>query len=499
MERRDFLKYSGIISLTALIPTWVLESCKKTKMMAMESVPIYVEEGDFTTLLTLLPLITSGNIILNAKQTSSKIIGDTNSRVFGFHDSILGPIIKINSGQTVTITFNNQLADKTNIHWHGVIVPPDMDGHPENLINSGSGFNYTLPITQRAGTSWYHPHPHGDTANQVFMGLASMFIINDTEEQALNLPSGDYELPLIIQDKRIYPDYSLNYSPALSEIGTGYMGQYITVNGINSSYYNVSTKFYRLRILNACNARILNFALSNNANFYIIGSDGGLLANPQTVNSVLLASGERLDILVDFTSYSVGTEVFLQSNTFSGASDVQGVQQFKVLKFIVTQSVLETFTIPSALSVITPLPAATLTRSFEISNSTTGGSAGGGHQGHTMGGKMIHKINDKSFDMERIDETVSQGAIENWVFSNENGEDPHPMHIHGVMFQVVERTGGRNMILPHETGWKDTVLVLPKERVKVLVQFTNSAGKYVFHCHNLEHEDSGMMLNYKIQ
>ena len=274
MERRDFLKYSSLVSLSTLIPVWLLEACKKSKTMDMVAQPIYVTEGGFNTILTILPILT-GNIVLNAKQTSSVIIGGKSSNVFGFHDSILGPIIKANSGQTVNVSFTNHLADKTNIHWHGVIVPPNMDGHPENLINAGSSFNYTLPLNQRAGTSWYHPHPHGDTAHQVFMGLASMFIINDAEEQALNLPSGNYELPLIIQDKRLYPDYSLNYSPSLPEVGSGYMGQYITVNGVNSPYHNVSTKFYRLRIINASNARVLNFALSNNANFYIIGSDGG--------------------------------------------------------------------------------------------------------------------------------------------------------------------------------------------------------------------------------
>jgi len=314
-----------------------------------------------------------------------------------------------------------------------------------------------------------------------------MFIVRDEEEAALNLPSGEFEIPLIIQDKR-FSGSSLDYSPTEDEIMKGYLGEEILVNGIHSPYVSVEAGWYRLRVLNGSTARLYKLAFSNNLDFYIIGSDGGLLAAPQKVSSQLLAPGERLDILVNFSSTSPGKSFYLESRKYS-EYDEQGRQEFNILKFTVDRTSNRSFTLPTMLSTITPIPTASAvaTRIFDIS------AAGAGH-----GGGGGHAINGKMFDMHRVDETVEAGSTEIWEFDNRMGDEKHPMHIHGVQFQLLERKGGRNSITAAEKGWKDTVLVMPGEKVRVIMTFPLYTGVFVFHCHNLEHEDDGMMLNFKI-
>ena len=463
-------------------------------MMNMGAGSVNVIEGSFDVALPI-PGVLNGQGSLTAQNTTHSIFKGKTSKVLGYQaGSILGPTIQLGTGSSLNINLQNNLSEPSNIHWHGLVIPANMDGHPEDIAQAGSSYNYAFTVNQRAAMYWYHPHPHGFTAKQAFKGLAGVFVVNDAEEQALNLPSGAFEVPLVIQDKRIFPDYALDYSPQMGEVMTGYMGQYITVNGVYSPFLNVNKRNYRLRVLNGSNARICNIALSNNASFAIIGSDGGLLASPQTVSSLILGPGERADLIVDFSSYSLGTDLYLVSKTFS-AGEAQGVQEFRMMKFIVSQNDTDTFSLPGTLSVLNPIPenTATKTRTFSISNP---GMGMGGHEGMNM--KGMHKINDKTYDADRIDETVQAGATEIWVFDNSTGDEPHPMHIHGMQFQVLDRTGGRNVLIPTEGGWKDTVMLMPGEKVRTIMTFHQNKGKYVVHCHNLEHEEDGMMLQFEV-
>jgi FtsP/CotA-like multicopper oxidase with cupredoxin domain len=499
MRRREFLKTTGLGAGSLLAGSSLvtfLTSCTKMGMMnggdmnmMGQSQP--VTEGAFNKLLSIPGTVTV-NTTLNAQATTAIINGSMIS-VLGYQaNGILGPTIRAESGLNTNIIFQNSLSENSNIHFHGLKIPVDMDGHPKDIINPGSNFNYKFTINQRAGLSWYHPHPDGDTASQVFKGLAGLFIINDAEEAALNLPSGSYEIPLVIQDKRLSSS-GITYNPSMGEVMTGYMGETIIVNGVASPFAEVKTKYYRLRILNGSNARIYNLALSNNADIIIIGNDGGLLKNPVTVKNILLAPGERLDALVNFAGLNPGTEVFLQSSAFSNGGNAQGEQGFKILKFKVTQSESDTFILPAQLSSFDPInpSSSSRTRNFIINGMQMSG-------GMNMNMSGIHKINGKIYDRNRIDETVSANTTETWVFDNSQGNEPHPMHLHGVHFQVMERRGGRGQLIPSEGGSKDTVLVLPGETVKVLVPFAELKGVFVFHCHNLEHEDDGMMLQYQL-
>mgnify|MGYP002859626365 CR=1 FL=1 len=499
MKRRSFIKLSGLSAGTVITGGTVAgflascSGCKKEHHRGLMTEPVMVTEGDFSTLLSF-PSQAGANHTLTAQSTTANLKG-TNIPILGYQpNSLLGPSFRINKGDNVNILLQNNLSEQTNIHWHGLKIPALMDGHPDQLANAGGTFRYQFTVNQRAGLSWYHPHPHEMTGKQVFQGLAGLFIINDAEEAPLNLPSGQYELPLVIQDKRISLN-GITYNPSMEEVMAGYMGESIVVNGIYSPYTEVDTRFYRLRILNGSNARVYNLALSNNADMVIIGNDGGLLKNPVTVKEIIAAPGERLDVLVNFGGVSVGTEIYLTSKEFGNGGDAQGKQHFKIMKFKVTRSVTDTFTVPAILSNVTTVPAssAVKTRTFEISNAME-------HHGYPMndGMQMRHRINGKLFDSNRIDENVAANTNEIWVFDNSKGDEPHPMHLHGVFFQVLERTGGRGNRIGSEAGWKDTVLVMPGEVVKVIVPFENNTGKFVFHCHNLEHEDDGMMLQYQL-
>jgi blue copper oxidase len=488
MKRREFVKSSSLKVITALAGTsFLLKACHTEEDMIGE--PNWIVEGSFDRPLPTPPMV-SGNISLNAQVSTSEILKGRTSTTLAYTHGLLGPTIKANKGETVNISLKNGLADDTNIHWHGLILPENMDGHPKDVAAPGETLQYSLPVHQRAGTYWYHPHAHGATAKQVFMGLAGMFIVQDEEESALNLPSGEFEIPLIIQDKH-FAGSDLDYSPTDDEIMTGYLGEQILVNGLHAPTMNVASGWYRFRILNGSTARVYNLGFTGGIPLTIIGSDGGLLRSPETVSDILFGPGERLDVLLNFSHLSMGKEIFLVSNTFS-KYNAQGRQRFNLLKFKIDRPSSTSFTLPSTLSAISTLNEnqAARTRTFDI------GSMASGNAGH--GGMARHSINGKTFDMERIDEVVDAGSTEIWEFDNRMGDEIHPMHIHGAQFQIIERMGGRNQIMASEKGWKDTVLVLPGEKVKVIMTFPQYTGMFVFHCHNLEHEDDGMMLNYKI-
>ena len=495
MKRNDFLKTLGFGTAGVLVGESLLSGCMNHDMatMDMATAPTVVE-GAFTTTLSIPETITSGTA-LNARSQNAAILAGKPGQVLGYKNGILGPVFRVQRGSTVTIPFTNGLSKKTNLHWHGLLVPAAMDGHPYQMVMPGQSFSYTFKIDQAANTAWYHPHPHEKTGKQVFMGLAGMFIVESPEEKALNLPSGNYELPLIIQDKRLSADGTTLYEPTLEEVMIGYMGETVTVNGVNAPFQNVATRMYRLRIINGSNGRMYNLALSSGNAFTVIGSDGGLLPAPESVTSLLLSPGERADLLVDFSKTAINSEVFLQSNSFSGVNS-QGNQTFKILKFTVNKAETDAFQMPVTLNTVTQLltSAAAKTRTFDIGIAADGA---GGHGG-SMAMKGMHTINGKIFSSERIDESINVNSTEIWEFDNTKGDEPHPMHLHGTFFQVISRTGGRGNILPHEKGLKDTVLAMPGEKVRIIVKFER-VGKFVFHCHNLEHEDDGMMLNFEVK
>jgi FtsP/CotA-like multicopper oxidase with cupredoxin domain len=383
--------------------------------------------------------------------------------VLAYNGYFPGPTFRARRGDTANVLLTNGLADETTVHWHGMVVPPSADGHPRDAVMPGGTYPYDFTVNQRAALNWYHPHPHMMTGEQVALGLAGAFIVNDDEEGALGLPSGAHEVPLVLRDANIDSSGALTYTSKSS----GFLGKIPLVNGTRDAGLAVDTALYRFRVLGGANARVFRLALSNGAPFAIIGNDGGLLASTAWESEIELAPGERLDLLVDFRALAVGTKVMLHDlNTGWG-----------LLELTVTREVTDTTSVPTALSTIAPLGTPLATREFSFDG--------------------MSRINGRVYDMARIDFEVPFGQTELWRFRT-GGNAPHPVHVHGASFQVQSRTGGRGTVFSWERGWKDTVLLEDGETVEVLVRFEAYRGLYLLHCHKLEHEDMGMMANFVV-
>jgi len=480
------IKFFSMLLLGSLLLALSIARCHT---MDMSVAPRAIVEKTFSNPLAVPPVLDGKNAAMQAKSGSADLGAGLTVNALGYGGApILGPTIRIRQGEQFKLAFSNNLSEATNIHWHGLQVPATQDGYPTDVTAPGGSFQYHFPIKNRPGTYWYHPHPDMATASQVWRGLAGFFLVTSTEEEALDLPSGEYDVPLVVQDKRL--DGGLAYSPNSDDRTIGMFGESVLVNGTAGPVLEVATRTYRFRLLNGSNARIYNFALSSGATFQLIGTDGGLLSSPMEVSSILLSPGERAEVLVNFSNQPVGSELYLQSNTFAG-TETQGKQAFYILKFKVARQETDNFTLPATLMPIEKIPESqsVATRSFNI-----------GHMmNHGGSGMVTHRIDGKTFDANRRDEVVNAGTVEIWEFDNSAGTETHPMHLHAGLFQVLSRQGGRGRLEAWENGWKDTVLAFPGEKVKIIIRFPDFTGKFVFHCHNLEHEDGGMMLNYEIQ
>ncbi len=409
-------------------------------------------------------VVSPAGLTLTAAPGTSDFGGGQISNVWEYNGTFPAPTIKANRGDVASILLQNNLPEETITHWHGMIVDDVNDGHPRFAIPNGATYHYNFTINQRAALNWYHPHPHMLTGKQVYLGLAGAFIVNDAEEAAFNLPSGAYEVPLILRDATLNSTGNLSYKPSAG----GMFGKIPLVNGTKDPYLNVARGVYRFRILNGANSRVMNLALSNNAPMILIGNDGGLLPASSNQLNIKMANGERIDVLIDFRNLANGTKVMLR--------DLNA--PWDILEFRVTGSTVVAYTgAMSTFSSIQPLTNPVTTRTFSFDG--------------------MSKINGKEYDMNRIDWTVPFGQTEKWTFTT-GGNAPHPVHIHGASFQVVSRTGGRGQVFPWERGWKDTVLLEDGETVSVLIRFDAFRGIYLMHCHKLEHEDMGMMANFEV-
>lgn len=409
------------------------------------------------------------------------------------------PTIRLRTGDTLSVQLQNQLAEPTSIHWHGLVTPANMDGHPKDEVAPGASFTYSFPVRQRAGTYWYHPHPHMISGRQIYSGMAGFFLVEDAEEQALPLPRGEFDVPLLIQDRRLRDGAIAPYVLADSDVANGFLGEMIFVNGTPSPYLEVAGGLYRLRLLNGSNARIYRLAFEDMRSFHVIATDGGLLDAPVQTSSLWLGPAERAEILVDFAPDGVGRSVMLMSMAFGsmapsgghaghggGTSSVPpNGSEMEILRFDVKREAAARLAVPTKLATLTRLDSAQAarTRSFELAM----------REGATSG---MHTINGKLFDINRVDEQIRSGDTEIWEFKSLDEAAIHPMHLHGAQFQVLSRSSGP--LNPNDLGWKDTVLVFPRETVRVIVRFGDYRGIYLVHCHTLEHEDDGMMLNYEI-
>lgn len=514
LTRRDFLRLTGSgaavatgifqIPSRAAVTSKALPTAKSTFIpdveIGLQAIPLEISlfPGQMTRVWTY-----QGTVISGSSESLQILPG-----------SYLGPIIRVRQGQNIRIHFTNALPEASVIHWHGLRVPSEMDAHPRYLTNPGQTYLYEFEVKNRAGTYWFHPHPDGRTGLQVHNGLAGLFLVSDDETSALKLPSGEFDIPLVIQDRVVDANNQFLYEGNGMMHGMdGFLGDRILVNGKPDYTLSVFTRAYRMRLLNGSNSRIYKLAWSNGMPMTVIGTDGGLLETPVWRNYIMLAPGERVEIVVDFRKLSVGDTVKLLSLEFkgvemgmmSGNQLLENGAPFKVMSVVVERKEKQKkFAVPTKLSTI---PRYRLEDAINRDRPRTFG---------TSMQHMTWLLNGRPFEMNDVaeNEIVQFGTMEVWNLVNDPGSRgmmgmsmAHPIHIHGVQFQVLERQIATGFTTGWETvragyvdnGWKDTVMLMPGERVQLLLRFEDFPGLFVYHCHNLEHEDRGMMRNFLIR
>ncbi|HEX5325157.1 MAG TPA: multicopper oxidase family protein [Acetobacteraceae bacterium] len=570
VTRRDFLRYAGAGSAAALLAGW-----PATRAIARAAADRF--DPDLALQLVAAPRSVSlrhGPPTRVWSFEARMLKGEPAAAVTLPGNTYLGPILRLRRGQKLQVDFLNRIDEPSIIHWHGLIDPADMDGHPRYAVPPGGHYRYRFPILNRAGTYWYHPHPDKLTGQQVYFGLAGLMLISDEEEQALPLPRGEYDVPIVIQDRTFTDDNQLRYLPGtgpdakadatrrsrtrgegmasggmMSMMGGGMMGRgmmgrgaqsggmgggvggmmtrmmgffgdTILVNGRPNGSLDVATRAYRLRVVNASNSRIYKLAWSDGRPLTVIATGAGLLERPLRKKYVMLAPAERVELWADFSDDPAGTQLTMESLAFSGTMGMMGGgmmgrgmmggmmqgmmgdamggalppgSRFPVFTVKVTRKSGERLRLPEHLSTITPLrPEEAANRDhpkvFRISM-----------------GRMQWGINGRSFQTTAYtpEETAKFNTTEIWEFVNPTGM-AHSMHIHQSPFQVLERHNGAASAEVAEGFidqgcWRDTVLVMPGDRVRIIKRFGDYPGLFLYHCHMLEHEDSGLMRNYFVK
>ncbi|NOX85639.1 MAG: multicopper oxidase domain-containing protein [Chlorobi bacterium] len=442
---------------------------------------------------------------LNLQNGTFQFYSGTNTTTMGVNGDILGPTLIMNQGDFVDIMVDNQLADTTTIHWHGMHVSAANDGGPHTIILPGDTWNPKFTVMDKAGTYWYHPHLHMQTNKHVSLGIAGFIIVRDDEEAALDLPRtyGVDDFPLAIQTKD-FDDQKQIVVPSNSD-------DVLMVNATIDPALDVPAQVVRFRLLNGSSQRVFNIGLSGNSTFYQIGSDGGLLSEPLALTRLQLAPGERAEILIDFDGME-GQSVQLMSYAAELADGIYGAKYPGIMQFMVLNGYdpnplngsnfdIITFNIgaqtgnpvtniPASLVEVTPYPeeSADITRTLTFSPEFMGPDQ--------LNGRFF--INGLTFDMEVINFTIPLNNTEIWSITNQSAI-AHPFHIHDVQFFVLDRNG----VPPpaSEQGRKDVILVNAQETVRFITKFEDFANDpvpYMMHCHMLVHEDDGMMLSFEV-
>lgn len=460
-----------------------------------------------------------------------------NTTVWGYENSYPGPTIEVVKGEKTFIKWSNHLPAKhllpidytvhgahkdvpdvrTVVHVHGASVEWESDGYPEAWFTKG--FRQTGPFFRkkvyyyendmRACTLWYHDHALGITRLNIYAGLAGFFLIRDQWERALNLPAGPYEIPLIIQDKSFKEDGSLYYPkqpeklvPALDvSVVPEFFGDVNVVNGKVWPFLKVEPRKYRFRLLNGSNSRFYRLKLDSGQFFYQIGTERGLMEYPIGVDEIILAPAERADVIIDFTNLE-SRKIGLTNNApapfpsgdIPDQNTAGAVMEFRVE---VPLSSIDSSVIPSFLGPLSVLNAQTAVKKRVLTLDAT----------NDKYGREFMLLDNKTWDSP-ISEDPKLGSAEIWHLINLT-VDTHPIHIHLVDFQILDRrpfdaekfkkeraityTGPSIPPEPQERGWKDTVRANPAQVTRVIMKFGPYTGLYVWHCHILEHEDYEMM------
>ncbi len=571
-NRRQFLKYSALGTAASFFPGLLHATAGQIGSSPTPGFNADVEI-EFSARNAFVQILNSGSKTKVQKYYARLLKGpkDTLQQLPG---NYLGPIINFVKGQKIRVFFDNRLTEPSIIHWHGLHVPQKSDGHPMYTIAPGERFVYEFEVLNRAGTSFYHSHSHELTAEQVYAGLAGLIKVSDDAETALDLPRGEYDLPLVIQDRSFDDNNQLQYVHGMMGKAMGFLGSTILVNGKPDAEFAVKSRAYRFRAVNGSNSRIYKLGWEDGTPLTAIGTDACLLEKPETRPYIMLAPGERVDLWLDFSGRPVGTNLVLYSLPFSGTMPsmydkmhkgkahggdekedampgmkhggmgmmsgglAQG-EKFPIARFKVTEKVSDSPKLPEKLVAFQRLTEADTDNADNPMPIAISGTP------------MAPTLNGKTFSMDQVMdiEKVKLGTIKKMKIYHDHGSPKqehgsekmamdmskdkgnghemgggmgmmgggmgdmsmmmgmaHPIHLHGQQFQILSRkTGG---MTPEgyagikdgfiNTGWKDTVLVMPGEEVEIVKPFQDFKGLFLYHCHNLEHEDLGMMRQFDI-
>ncbi|MCW5715751.1 MAG: multicopper oxidase domain-containing protein [Bauldia sp.] len=483
---------------------------------------------------------------LDAVPGQTEFVAGVPSETLGFNQSYLGPVVLLPSTATVRAAVTNRTDRTVSVHWHGLLVPGEIDGGPHQPIAPGETWSPTLPIDQARATLWFHTHVHGATAEGIYAGLAGVLLLDDGLDARRGLPAalGVDDLVLVIQDKRLDASGRAVYEPTSDDRMHGFLGDTILVNGAITPVAAVPAGIVKLRLLNAANARNLDLFFEDGRAMHIVASDQGLLPTPVRVNRLRLAPGERSEVLVDFSNAGTATLLSRPHAEGTGAGgmghDMAGMGGMAGMvaneERFTAPFVIATFrpepdlpvairSVPATLGPdepVTMVPSAT--RPFVLNDmgnlvppvdllDALRRANTSDHAGHAMSvvGSMpgmampagnaapsadpVFGINGAPFDMARINFGTTLGMTERWIVGGEMMG--HPFHVHGTRFRVIRDKDGQPR--PENQGWKDTVFV--DGEVELLVEFRSPApatAAFMFHCHVLEHEDRGMMGQFTV-
>jgi len=533
-KRRNFLQHSALgVTAAGLFPKLLFA---KNSSLKSEPTPSFKAdvEIEIVSREAYMP-IKSGRKTKVQKYFAKLLKGPKNTLV-ELEDNYLGPTLNYKQGQKVRIYYKNKLTEPSVIHWHGMHVPQASDGHPMYAINAGETLVYEFEVLNRAGTNFYHSHSHEMTATQVYKGLAGLITVTDKEEQALDLPRGEYDLPFVLQDRTFDRRNQLQYLHGMHGRMMGFLGDTILVNGKPDAEFSVKTRAYRFRVVNGSNSRIYKLAWADGAPLTAIATDGNLLEKPETRPYLMLAPAERIDLWLDFSDRSVGDELTMKSLEYEGAMPANGGMgmggmgmsgggigqgdDFAIATFKVTKKVSKSPVLPKKLVKIDRLTE----RDVDNKNNPIPIAI-------SMK-PMRPQLNGRSYSMDRVEdfEEVKLGSIKKIKIFHDHGgmkkgnggmgrgrgmgmmgggmmmSMAHPIHLHGQQFQVLSRKmDGMNQEAYKtvsegyiNSGWKDTVLVMPGEELVIVKPFQDFKGLFLYHCHNLEHEDLGMMRQFYV-
>jgi spore coat protein A len=483
LRRRDLLKlgvFGGAAALLGWKPPDGMPAARAS------------QAGPFSVPLPIPPVLqpirsdATGDYYELTMQTARVQLRDgTATEIWGFDGIWPGPTIHATRGRPTHLLATNLMNREVNIHNHGHKVPVESDGGPLDVIRPGASRTYIYPNDQNASTYWYHDHAMGN-AESIYRGMAGFYLIADPDEDALNLPSGEYDIPIMLQDRTLDEQNRLSYELNEKAIEEGVFGDTLFVNGVATPYLEVANRKYRFRFLGAANRRAFRLVLGDRDPMAIIGSDGGLLEAPVTQVQLDILNGERFDVVIDFSRYPVGSSVILHNTRaddsfrdFVGAPYPHLLPE--VMRFDVVRSEPDPSDVPPQLAEMERLEAAhaVKTRRFILDRT----------DGHWT-------INGLMYDPTRIDADPVLGTTEIWEFENRS-DLPHDVHLHLVQFQTLVAAFGQPPTR-NRGGWKDTQRVMPHDTVSIIVPFEGYTGRYVFHCHMLEHAEHMMMGQFEV-